>query len=143
MKLVRGELMAAKKRAESRIDSELVSRILRTVPISEAFLFFRDIGQCNGEFATCLADSCEKLKKISLKSIEFHFKREDFERWIRGILCDEYLADRIGKIDRLTQGEELRTTMQRIVKSRLVQLKAVMMTKNVIQKSFRREPAQV
>jgi len=115
--------------AKSRINRELASRILRTVPIPEAFLFFTDIGQYNGEFAPSLADLCEKLKKIPLKSIEFHFKRGDFERWIRDTLGDEHLANRISKIDRSTHGKELRTTIQRIVKNRLDQLKAATMTK--------------
>lgn len=115
--------------AKSRMDRELASRILRTVPIPEAFLFFMDIGQYDGEFATCLADFCEKLKKIPLKSMEFHFKRGDFERWIRETLTDEYLANRISKIDRSARGEELRTAIQRIVKNRLDKLKAATMTK--------------
>jgi len=115
--------------AKSRINRELASRILRAVPIPEAFLFFEGIGQYNGEFAPSLADFCEKLKKIPLKSIEFHFKRGDFERWIRETLGDEHLANGISKIDRSTQGEELRTTIERIAKKRLDQLKAATMTK--------------
>jgi len=120
--------MAVEKRTKSRIDPELASRILRTVSIPEAFLFFTDIGQYTGEFAPCLADFLEKLEKIPLKSIEFHFKRGDFERWIRETLGDECLADEISKIDRSTLGEELRTTIRKIVKRRLDQLKAVTMT---------------
>jgi len=115
--------------AKSRIDRELASRILRIVPIPEAFLFFTDIGQYNGEFASSLSNFCEKLKTTPLKSIEFHFKRKDFERWIRDTLGDEHLANRISKIDRSTHGEELRTTIQRIAKNRLDQLKAATMTK--------------
>ena len=114
---------------KSRIDRELASRILRIVPIPEAFLFFTDIGQYNGEFAPSLADLCEKLKTTPLKSIEFHLKRGDFERWIRETLGDEYLANRISKIDRSTHGEELRTTIQRIAKNRLDQLKATTMNR--------------
>lgn len=115
--------MAAKKIARSRIDLGLASRILRTVPTCDAFLFFTDIGQYEGEFAPSLFDFCEKLKTIPLKSIEFHFKRGDFERWTRETLGDEYLAKRISKIERSTQGEELRTTLQVIVKNHLDQLK--------------------
>ncbi len=117
--------MVAKKSGKSRIDPDLASRIMRTVPISEAFLFFTDIGQYEGEFAPCLSDFCEKLKTIPLKSIEFHFKHGDFEGWTRETLGDEYLTERISKIERSAQGEKLRTTIQSIVKSRLDQLKAV------------------
>ena len=120
--------MVAKKSGKSRINSDLASRIIRTVPICEAFLFFKDIGQYEGEFAPSLPDFCEKLKTIPLKSIEFHFKRGDFERWTRDTLGDEYLTKRISKIERSAQGEELRTTIQSIVKRRLDQLKAVTIT---------------
>ena len=123
--------------AKSRINQELASRILRTVPIQEAFLFFTDIGQYNGEFAPSLSDFCEKLKSVPLKSIEFHFKRGDYERWIRDTLGDEHLTNRISKIDRSTQGEELRTTIQRIAKNRLDQLKAATMTRKNIARALK------
>lgn len=121
--------MAAKKKAKSRIDSDLASRIPRTVPMSEAFLFFTDIGQYEGEFARSLLDFSEKLKTIPLKSIEFHFRRGDFEKWTRETLGDEHLAKRISKIGISKHGEELRTTIQGIVKSRLDQLRAATITR--------------
>jgi len=122
-------VVATKKRAKRGIDSDLPSRILRTVPTCEAFLFFMDIGQYEGEFAPSLFDFCEKLKTVPLKSIEFHFKRGDFERWTKATLGDEYLTKRIGKIEKSKRGEELRTTIQGIVKSRLDQLRAATATK--------------
>ena len=120
--------MKNKKRIRSRIDTELASTILRTVSIPESFLFFADIDQYTGEFAPCLTDFCERLKTIPLKSIEFHQKRGDFERWIRETLQDKYLANRIGRIDRSTKGEKLRTAIQAIVRRRTDGLKAVTMT---------------
>lgn len=90
--------MAARMRAKSRIDSDSASRILRKVPLCEAFLFFTDIGQYEGEFAPSLSDFHEKLNRVPLKSIEFHLKRGDFERWSRETLGDEYLANRISKM---------------------------------------------
>jgi len=59
------------------------------------------------------------LEKILLKSIGFHLKRGDFERWIRETLGDEYLANEINKIDRSTEGEELGRILQRMVEARL------------------------
>ena len=120
--------MTAEKMPKSRISPELASRILRTVASPEAFLFFTDIGQYTGEFAPCLADFLEKLEKIPLKSIEFHFEREDFERWIRETLSDECLVDEMSKIDRTIRGEELRAAIQTIVEKRLEELKAAAMT---------------
>ena len=112
----------AKKRTKRRIDPEVSSIILRTVPIPEAFLFFTDVGQYTGELASSLTDFIEKLKKIQLESIKFHFERGDFERWIKETLGDKYLANRISNIDRSIKGEKLRTTIQRIVQRRLNQL---------------------
>lgn len=112
------------KRGSSRIDSESASRILRTVSVPESFLFFTDIGQYTGEFAPSLTDFCEKLKKIPLSSTKFHFERGDFERWIRETMEDEYLANRISKIDMSTEGEELRKTLERMVKRRVDRLRA-------------------
>jgi hypothetical protein len=122
-------VIVTEKRTRNTIDPELASRIHRTVALPEAFLFFTDIGQYTGELAQSLADFLEKLEKIPLKSMEFHFKRGDFERWIRETLGDYYLANRMNKIDRSTQGEELKTTIQIIVKRRIDQLKAAAMTK--------------
>jgi len=101
------------------INAESVSRILRTVSVPEAFNFFSDIGQYDGKSVTSLADFCEKLKTVPLKSMEFHFKRGDFERWIRETLGDEYLACEIGKIDKWVHGEALRTALQGTVENRL------------------------
>lgn len=75
-----------KKTFRTTINTELASKILRTVSTTEAFHFFTDVGQYQGEFAASLADFAEKLKTVPLSSIEFHFKRGDFERWIREML---------------------------------------------------------
>jgi hypothetical protein len=125
VKLVRGgeELTATKKVIRKTISAESVSKILRTVSITEAFHFSTDIGQYHRKSANSLADFSENLKTVPLKSIEFHFKRGDFERWIRETLGDEYLANGISRIDKSVQGEALRTGIQRIVESRLYYLK--------------------
>jgi len=120
--------MAAEKRTENKIDPKLALRILRTAPITKSFLFFTDVGQYTAEFSSCLADFLEKLEKIPLKSIEFHFERGDFERWIRETFSDECLVDEMSKIDGTIRGEELRTAIQTIVEKRLEELKAAAMT---------------
>jgi len=117
------ELTTTKKVIRKTISAESVSKILRTVSITEAFHFFTDIGQYDRKSANSLADFSENLKTVPLKSIEFHFKRGDFERWIREMLGDEYLANGISRIDKSVQGEALRAAIQRIVASRLYYLK--------------------
>jgi Family of unknown function (DUF5752) len=115
--------MASRKVAAKTINAESVAKILRTVSVEAAFYFFTDIGQDTGKSATSLADFSEKLKTEPLKSIEFHFKRGDFERWIKETLGDEYLAREIGRIDKSIHGEAMRTATQRTVENRLYYLK--------------------
>jgi hypothetical protein len=119
--------MASKKPAAMTISTELVSKILRTVSITEAFHFFTDFGQDTGKSATSLADFSEKLKVVPLKSIEFHFGRGDFERWLREALGDEYLAREIGKIEKSVHREHalegFRTAIHVTVENRLHYLK--------------------
>jgi hypothetical protein len=122
--------MVSRKKARSNIDRESVSKILRPVSYPEAFLFFTDVGQYIGELASSLNDFCEKLKKIPLKSVEFHFERGDFEKWIRETLRDENLANMLSKIGKSIRGEELRTTIQRMVERRLSQLEKIAETKS-------------
>ena len=112
-----------KKRTQSEVYQEFALRILRTVPTSESFLFFTDVGQYTGETASSLESLLEKLEKTSIKAIEFHFSREDFAKWIKGTLGDTHLADRISKIDKSTHSEELRKTLQAIIERRVNQLK--------------------
>jgi hypothetical protein len=110
------------KRARSEVDPKSTSRTLRTVPHPEAFLFFTDIDKFTGEYALCLDDFYKKLKTIPLESIQFHFGRKDFERWIRETLGDKYLAERITRI-KSTRTEDLRKKIERVVKRRLNKLK--------------------
>jgi hypothetical protein len=115
--------MTPRRVAGKTISTGSVSEMLRTVSIKEAFYFFTGIGQYSGKSATSLVDFSEKLKTVPLKSIEFHFERGDFERWIRETLGDAYLAIGISKIDKSVQGEALRTGIQKTVESRLYYLK--------------------
>ena len=112
-----------KKRTQSEIYQEFANRVLRSVPIHECFLFFNDIGQYTGEMASSLENFLEKLKKISIKTIEFHFGREDYAKWIKETLGDTRLADRINKINKATHCEELIKTLLVRIERRVNQLK--------------------
>lgn len=96
--------------------------ILRRVSVPDAFLFFTDSQTYTGHFATSLADLCANLDKIPLKSVEFHFQRSDFVKWVGRTLGDEDLADKLRQINRGMQGEELRTAMKETVRKRLEEL---------------------
>jgi len=104
----------------SRVDA---SEILRTVPPDQSFLFFEDIGKYTGRLAANLADFCESLKTIDIKSVTFHFERGDYERWIRESLHDVQLARSLKRIKKSNSGEELRNKILHHVRKRLNELK--------------------
>jgi len=102
----------------SRVDA---SEILRTVPPDQSFLFFEDVGKYTGRLAANLADFCEKIKMIDIKSVTFHFERGDYERWIRETLHDAELARKLKRMTKAT-GEELRNKILQTAKRRLYEL---------------------
>jgi len=63
--------------------SELkTSKILRTLPRDKAFYFFTSIGNYTGKSASSLEEFVKKILDVNIKSLEFHFYRGDFEKWI-------------------------------------------------------------
>jgi hypothetical protein len=114
---------AWKKPIKESSDGAFSSKLLRTVTMEEAFRFYTDIGQYYGQPATSLADFYGKLETVPVKSIDFHFRRGDFEKWIQESIGDKYLANEISKADKSLHGEELRIFIQRAVRNRLLTLK--------------------
>lgn len=95
------------------------SGVLRIVGVPDAFLFFANAEKYTGEFATSLTGLLVKLDKVPLESVEFHFQRGDFEKWVGRTLGDEDLANRLRKIDRRIRGEELRIAVRETIRKRL------------------------
>lgn len=118
--------MYRKPEVEKKVlDKTIVSRIVRTVPSHEGFHFFRGLGDPTGRVATSLADFVEKMRVVDIRSVDFHFTRQDFEKWIRGILGDTELSRKISIISKETHGEKLRNEIIQIVKTRLEELKGM------------------
>jgi len=107
------------------LDKTTISRIVRTVPHHEGFHFFRDLGDPTGTVATSLADFLEKMRNADIHSVNFHFKRQDFAKWIMGIIGDAELSRRISRIRKEAQGEGLREEIIRVVKGRLEELEGM------------------
>ena len=120
---MKDKLVNARTKTKSRIGLRLASKILATVPYNNAFYFFTDIGQCTDRCSACLADFCNTIRTIDVRSVEFHFKRGDFANWIRGTLGDSELASEISRVGKTIRGEELRTALHRTVEARLAKLK--------------------
>jgi hypothetical protein len=104
------------------LSSQLVQRILRTVPYEESFRFSMGFGEYTGEGATNLENFAEILKTVDLRSINFHMERHDFEKWVHFIFGDEELAQRISRRG-VFQGENLRNELRIVVLDRLDELK--------------------
>lgn len=98
------------------------TEVLRTLPQNEAFYFFEDINRYTGKSASSLAEFCEMTKAVDKKSIIFHFKRHDFEKWIKETLRDPKLAKRISNIKEPKTKERLRTQIYKVSKKRLEEL---------------------
>ena len=125
-KTQKGELKVTKKARPTAVSNEMATKILRTVPRNNAFYFFIDIGQYSGKFAVSLADFCEKIKRIDIKSVDFHFKRRDFQKWIRTTIVDVDLANSISNIKKPIEGAALRDEIHQTVRSRLTELKRLL-----------------
>jgi hypothetical protein len=107
------------------LDKAVISKILRTVQSNEGFHFFRAPGDSTGKTATSLADFVEKLRTVDIRSVNFHFPRQDFEKWLRDVIGDAELSRRIGRIRKETHGEKLRSEIIQAVKGRLDELKGM------------------
>lgn len=105
------------------LDKATVSKILRSVPNHEGFHFFKAAGDSTGKIATSLMDFVEKMRTVDVRSVNFHFPRQDFEKWLREIIGDAELSRRIGKIKKEIHGENLRSEIIQTVKKRIDELK--------------------
>ncbi|MDH5374683.1 MAG: DUF5752 family protein [Candidatus Bathyarchaeota archaeon] len=74
---------------------ETTARILRTLPREKAFYFFTSIGNYTGESAISFKEFMNKINEVSVKSLEFHLYRGDFEKWIAETLEDPELTSEI------------------------------------------------
>ena len=104
---------------KASLTRETVNKILRKVTVQEGFRFFRGIGDYTGKVAMSLEDFAVDLRTIDLRSIEFHFQRQDFEKWIRNVFGDEELAKSLSQIRMGLQGEKLRNELIMVVTKRV------------------------
>ena len=75
--------------------------------------------------AVSLADFAEKLQKIEINSVLFHFPRGDFQLWIKSTLRDEELARRISSIKSNLDAENLRKQLLKLVYKRVIELSRI------------------
>jgi hypothetical protein len=114
-----------KKAILETLTKDAAQKILEEVPEYRAF-FFNRVGEYSGVYAKSLTVFLNKLKKIDKKSLVFHFKQKDFEKWIRTTLGDRYLANEIAKIKRSVDENELLVQVCQIIEKRLKDLEQLL-----------------
>ncbi len=104
------------------VDRKLALRVLRTVDRHEGFWFYRAVGDFSGKKAASLRDFAKILRVVTIESVDFHFGRGDFRRWIHFILGDIDLCIKINRVPKDVRGEELRSILIKIVEERIGEL---------------------
>ncbi len=80
------------------------------------FHFYVDIGDYTGISAASYEDFLTSIKQVKAKSLSFHVKRGDFEKWVSNVLKDKRLAKEIRKIkNQKLRGQALRNRLYRII----------------------------
>jgi hypothetical protein len=95
--------------------------ILRKVSVPDAFFFFMDSTRYTGHFAVSLLDLCDKINRVPVQSVEFHFRRSDLIKWIAHTIGDKELGNRIDQINPAA-GEHLKAKMKELIRTRLEEL---------------------
>lgn len=99
------------------------SKILSVVPSENAFFFCTAEGVYTKISAISLEDFADKLDGVDAISILFHYPRGDFQAWIRDIVGDRVLADKMCFIQQGISGEKLRQELLKMVQTRISELK--------------------
>jgi alpha-amylase len=104
---------------------------LYVVAANEPFLFYMSSKDesFTGIKAWSLKGLIDVLRRVNVKSIEFHNKKSDFEKWARLSLHDEELAIKFEEV-RVSefQGEKLRTNLCETANIRFNELRKIIVT---------------
>ena len=90
---------------------------LKTVSFESGFHFYTTVGNYTGITATNLSEFASKLKIVPIESVIFHFRRKDFQNWVKNAIKDPALAERISAISGDQPAENLRNEILRVVES--------------------------
>jgi alpha-amylase len=104
-------------------------KILARVSYANGFHFFESIGRYTGETAISLEHFAAEIEFVPVESIEFHFKRGDFQKWIASTIGDGELAGALGRIEAEPSGELLRKRILEVLNARIVELKSQFQSK--------------
>ena len=107
----------------SRADAQ---KILSEVSYDKGFHFFMTDGHYTGETAISLSTFSKELVSVDIQSVRYHFDRGDFQKWIRTMIGDDELANRIDDLAKICPTEEaLQKNLNEVVAKRLRELKSL------------------
>lgn len=113
----------AKKVKKDIVDRDKALLITSSVPVEKAFHFFRELGKPLGVFATSIFEFSDELKKVDLKSLEFHMERNDFSKWLKEVVRDDWLANEFERLQSLKlTSEKLRAKVADTTEKRCKEL---------------------
>jgi hypothetical protein len=109
------------------VDRDQALLITSSVPVEKGFHFYSDIRKPVGIFATSIFEFADQLKNVDLKSLEFHNQRNDFTKWLREVIRDDWLAAQFEKLQTLKlSGEKLRAKAVEVTDRRCKELTAAL-----------------
>ena len=111
--------VVSKRKALSKSSNE---KLLNNAPYENGFHFFTAIGAYTGITATSLSEFAAKLEFVPLESVEFHFQRKDFQKWIAETIGDNELAERMTLYGAARSAEDLRKRLLAVVQERIAEL---------------------
>ena len=98
---------------------------LRVVPHAQGFHFYTAVGDYCGVSVHSLEEFAEALQYVCSEAIVFHFERGDFQKWIRDVIGDNELAQRMDDIkmcERHLAADSCRKELVDAVRIRILQL---------------------
>gem|GEM_PF-1976185 len=112
---------------KTAVDRDRALLITSSVPVEKSFHFFTDVRKPVGMFATSIFEFADQLKNVDARSIEFHIQRNDFTKWLREVVRDDWLAAQFEKLQQLKlTGEKLRAKVVEVTDGRCRELTAAL-----------------
>jgi alpha-amylase len=115
----------------------VAKRILRKVPAEKGFTFSYEFAKPTKRTVHSLKELYSALKIVNLKSVQFHVKRGDFEKWISWVIGDNKLADKLAAATKSKiTGDEIREKILSLVAQRIKELESTLKASNNVRKAL-------
>lgn len=115
----------------------VAKRVLRKLPAEKGFTFAYKLANPTKWTVHSLEEFYSTLKIISLRSVQFHITRGDFEKWIRWAIGDNKLADQLA-VARKSKilDDEIRERLLSLVGQRIKELERTNKSSNSVRKAL-------